>query len=177
MSHKSKMTPIIYILSRTRQGTAYTLRVDPIGQTRIVWIPLRYHGMAVLGLEIQQLVKHVLPLLVVVPFHLVADLPLKANAFETAQTLFGQTGIRRSGLGSWFSVLLDILNFQGWTGFGTFQFGIFISLRLNPFSQFEIGVVSRRNQAVSVRLLVLEKLREMRRMMRKLVCKILTIKV
>ena len=113
--------------------------------------------MAIFRFEIKQLVEHILPLFVVVPFHFVTDLPFETNAFETAQTLFRQTSVGDAGLSNKLRIFLDqFLRFFIWICFGAFEFRVFVTLCFYPFTEFEVRLVPRRDQAVAVLLFVLE---------------------
>lgn len=111
--------------------------------------------MAVVILELEKPLQHLVPLLVVVSLHLVFDLPLKADYFQAAQAFFGQPRIRRPRfprsrvdlLFLWFASTKDSL-----------KLCLFVALRLDPLAQLEVRFVTRRHETIAVSFLVLDQL-------------------
>lgn len=65
----------------------------PSSKLDISGVPFRYYTVSVGFLEGFQTIKHAVPLLIIVALHFVFDLPLKAYAFQTTQSLFCQPWI------------------------------------------------------------------------------------
>lgn len=110
------------------------LRVDPRSQLYIRGVPLGNQAVSVLSLELKQLLKHGVPLAIVVSLHLVLDLPLKANRLQSTTTLFRQTRI-----GQLVELVVGVHSVVSLDGLDrSLQLCVFVALCLHPLAKLVV---------------------------------------